>query len=265
MTMLQRLGLVALMMVPMVALGQSKVVAGVCTDHQRKTSCITAQSALPLVLPGARQTKSEALLSERKSARLVYLQPLFMTGSEQLALGITEVVEKDAPSDARPDCRNCVPNMILSVFEPTKGVWRLAAQSKELPGLGSWGQLHTRLKTVDLGRRQLLIAIETGYTGQGITETAVAYHFAYLEPVGRLGRSVIDIGSIATGVDACGGLDQDATVSQTDVLVLRRRDLMPDFLTVQTQTPCDGSKAAESAAPVLYRVNSRTLKIEQAR
>lgn len=264
--MLERLGLWALMMVPIVALGQSKVVAGVCVDHQRKRSCITAQSALPLVLPGARQTKSEALLSERKSARLVYLQPLSMAGSEQLALGITEVVEKDAPSDARPECRACVPNMILSVFEPTQGVWRLAAQSKELAGLGAWGQLHTQVKTVDLGRRQLLIAMETSYTGQGMTETAVVYHLAYLEPVGRLGRSVIDIGSIGTGMYPCyGGLDHDGSFSQTEVLVLRRRDLMPDFLTVQTQTPCDGSKAAESAAPLLHRVNPKTLKIEPAR
>lgn len=263
--MLQRWGVAVLMLLPMFAFGQNKMVSGVCADQQRKKVCITAQSALALVLPGVRQIKSEALLSERRSAKLVYLQPLSMTGSQPLALGITEVVEKEESTGSRPDCHGCAPNMIISVFELTQGIWRIAAQSEVLEGVGGWGQIRTDAKTVDLGRRHLLITMETGYTGQGVTETGSAYYFANLEPVGRLGRSVIDIGSISTGVYGCDGpLGQEASISQTQVLILHRRDLVPDFLTVQTETPCDGSKAAESGAPVLYRVNSKTFKIERA-
>jgi len=237
----------------------------VCVDQQRKRSCITAQSALALVLPGARHIKSEALLSQRKSARLVYLQPLSLSGSQSLALGMTEVVEKDASNGSRPECRGCAPNMIISVFEASQGIWRLAAQSQELDGVGGWGELRIDAKTVDLGRRRLLIQMETGFTGQGVTETASAFYFADLEPRGRQLRPVIDIGFIPTGAYACDGLmGQEASNSQTQVLILARGNLMPDFLTVQTEIPCDGSKAAESGPPLLYRVNSRTLKIEQA-
>lgn len=264
--MFQRCALLALMVLPVIALGQTKMLSEVCADPPQQKSCIGANSALALVFPGSRQSQSEALLSPGKTASLVYLQRLSLTGAEPLALGIAEVVEKDAATGTRPDCRACVPNMVMSVFEFTQGQWRVAAQSKAMDGVGGGGQLRTDLKTVDLGRRRLLIAMETGFTGQGVTETVEAYYFANLESSGRLSRAVIDIGFIPTGTYSCGsGLGQEEWIIETDVLVLRKTDLMPEFLTVRTDLPCKGNKAAQSSAPVMYRVNAKTLKIERAR
>ena len=262
--MLKKWGVVALMLLPLLAFARNEKVASVCAEPERKRSCITVQIALALVFPGVRQTNAEVMLSERRSARLVYLQPLSMAGSELLALGITEVVEKDVATGSRLDCHGCAPNMIVSVFESTKGIWRLAARSKELDGVGGWGELHTYgIKTVDLGRRHLLVEMGTGFTGQGVTQTASAYYLANLEPLERLRRSIIDVGSISTGLYGCDG-DPPVGISQTEVLVLRRRDLMPHFLAVETQTSCDGRQAAESGTPVFYWINPKTLQIERA-
>ena len=258
--------LVALMVLPVASWAQTRVLAEVCADPPHQKSCISAQGALSLGLPGVRQSQSEAILGQNKTAGLVHLQRLSLTGAESLALGITEVVEIDTATGTRPDCRACVPKMIISVLEFAQGRWKLAAQSKDLDGVGGVGQLRIDLKTVDLGRRRLLIAMAAGFTGQGVTETGNAYFLASLEPVGRLSRSVIDLGFINTGSYSCGsGLGQEEWIIETEVLVLRRKDSMPEFLTVRTDLPCKGDKAAQSSAPVVYRVNARTLKIEPPR
>ena len=264
--MFQRCLFLIQMLLPMLAVGQTTLLSPVCADPSRKQSCLSAQEAMSLVLPGAASSLSEVRPGQRKFASLVDFQPLSLTGAESLALGITEVVEIDTATGTRPDCRACVPKMIISVLEFAQGRWKLAAQSKELDGVGGVGQLRIDLKTVDLGRRRLLIAMAAGFTGQGVTETGNAYFLASLEPVGRMSRSVIDLGFITTGSYSCdSGLGQEEWIIATEVLVLRRKDSMPEFLTVRTDLACKGDKAAQSSAPVVYRVNARTLKIERPR
>lgn len=233
--------------------------ARLCLDPAIESSCLDRDRLLAQLWPQSPVGTQGARLPDGSLLELVALRGIRTDGDRQFALSIFERVRLE-PQGRRPDCHACVPGMELIVWRERERRWSVLARSTELQGPGSWGELSVRdLRVEHLGGDRFLIGLGSGYTGQGVTETALSW-YGNLAPSGAASPRVIDLGTISTGSHVCGtGHLQESREAQ--VVTLFQGAGLPAFLRIENSRFCRDDQPPVSRAPSVHPIDPVTMRI----